>query len=406
MIATSTGTIAIPRPGLRGFTLIEMLVAQLLGLILIVSALALFRPSISLFEQSSAAAMVRESGRMAMDTLVEDIQQAGYRGCSKPRHQNSLVNSSDRALSPALRNWAYRPFTVQGLDANAASEMDRLLGNGWNTRRFRQQQLWFGDVLLVQGVKKAAGFQVSDHDPEQHRISLVGDQSQVIGKGSLIGISDCHQSTMLQVDRQNTPVFHGPTNTTILSYAPDVTTNCVSASGGPESRCDVPASEMGAGKYQFGESSQVFLVSNSLYYLGVQPQTSYPSLYRMSMASDSARVFTEVIAEGVENMRFRYGIDIDGDATPDHYRSASDIGENITDWSSVVSIRLWLMTTSVDKRGQSRFARPVWFPDRNGVSTECKAAPDSESDACPAPSRHHPYRRVFSREINLRNARI
>jgi Tfp pilus assembly protein PilW len=212
---------------------------------------------------------------------------------------------------------------------------------------------------------------------------------------------------MLQVDRQNAPVFHGLTNTTILNYAPDVTANCVSGDGDvPESDCDVQATGMGSGRYQFGESSQAFLVSNSLYYLAVQSQTRYPSLYRMSMASDSARVFTEVIAEGIENMRFRYGIDVDGDATPDRYQSASDIGENIADWSKVVSIRLWLMATSVDKRGQSRFARTAWFPDRNGVLTECKAAPESASDPCPAASMHHPYRRVFSREISLRNARI
>ncbi|MBF0470750.1 MAG: PilW family protein [Gammaproteobacteria bacterium] len=93
---------------------------------------------------------------------------------------------------------------------------------------------------------------------------------------------------------------------------------------------------------------------------------------------------TQPLVEGVENMQFLYGEDLDNDNIADLYVSAP----NVTDWTRVVSIRVALLiasmedvATTADSNGYILFNPPPITPTTNLLQR----------------------RRVFNRLILLRN---
>lgn len=398
----------------QGVTLIELMVAQLLGLLVINGALAVFAPGISLFGQTNGAAFVQEAGRLAMETIVSDIEQSGYRGCAPENRMMSVIDAASPVVSRRLTRWAFERFSVSGVDADDAGGVDLLLGSGWNSRRFTQGTHRYGDVLLVQSVRPG-DLVLAAHDPEREQLVFAGDQRSMLRAGMVIGISDCRQSTLLQLDRDTVPVYEPGSDLTMAGYGAAASVNCAAPSSGNDYRvwlggdseagCGDTASRLRLEPYRFGSGSKVFGLASRLYYLSVQDQTEYPSLYRTEMAADGVRLNTEIIAEGVENMRLRYGIDGDNDGVPERYVSAATLGAAISgSWNDVVSVRLWLMVSSVEQRGHSRFHQPVLFPDEAGSMEQCVTPGAIPSSACPLTSQPFPNRKVFSRDVMLRNA--
>lgn len=64
-----------------GLTLVEMLVALLIGVILMLALVSLFNQSTRQTAQLEARGYVAEAGRYALDLLAQDIRQAGSWGC-------------------------------------------------------------------------------------------------------------------------------------------------------------------------------------------------------------------------------------------------------------------------------------------------------------------------------------
>ena len=54
------------------------------------------------------------------------------------------------------------------------------------------------------------------------------------------------------------------------------------------------------------------------------------------------------LAEGVENLQVRYGVDTDGNTTADEYRTANNVGA--TEWANVVSLQVAILVTGVTDR--------------------------------------------------------
>lgn len=396
----------------RGVTLIELMLAQLLGLFVIAGALAAFGPAIATFEQSSGVAMTQESGRIALSILADELTQAGYGGCGEGGQTLSVIDNDSPVLPRRLTAWAYQPFRIRGIDQDATSVVDRVLGSGWNGRRYRQDEFWFGDLLFIQSVHPGE-FVLSAHDRVNQRLVLDGDLRNVIGPGQILGVADCLQRTLLQVDRSGATAYVVDAGQTSVGYHHQDTANCASVQtpaglrvglgGGQGAGCDSDEQRRHIVDYQFGTDSSVFMLANSLYYIAIQPGTDSPSLYRMAMAADGARLNTEVIAEGIENMRVRYGVDADRDGVPERFVSATGVAAQPGSWSAVVSVRIWLLATSLNDRGHTEYASSISFPDIDGAPAICRADTARPTSACPAPSRYGAHRQVLFREIMLRN---
>lgn len=70
----------IARNKQRGFSLIELMIALVLGLFIIGGVLSVFIGSSQTFNANEALSRVQENGRFAIELIAEDIRNSGYTG--------------------------------------------------------------------------------------------------------------------------------------------------------------------------------------------------------------------------------------------------------------------------------------------------------------------------------------
>jgi type IV pilus assembly protein PilW len=73
-----------------------------------------------------------------------------------------------------------------------------------------------------------------------------------------------------------------------------------------------------------------------------------PTLKRAELVGNE--IVITPLAEGVEDLQVEYGIDANGDGTPDRYLVSPDpaLGAGFGEWSNVIAVRLYLLARSAD----------------------------------------------------------
>ena len=73
-----------------------------------------------------------------------------------------------------------------------------------------------------------------------------------------------------------------------------------------------------------------------------------PTLKRAELVGD--QIVVTPLAEGIEDLQIEYGIDANGDGTPDRFLQAPDaaLGAGFGEWSNVVAVRLYVLARSTD----------------------------------------------------------
>lgn len=393
----------------NGYTLVELLLVQLLGLLMIGVLLRLLPAGLSLRESASAAAMVQENQRLALETLDHLVAQAGFAGCHGGRSHVSVVDTADPRVSPRLAAWAYRRFRLFGRDADDIGAIDAVMGPGWGRSRFHYQGRAIGDLLWLQSVENAQML-VTDHDPDGESLSVSPLDPLSIEPGSVLRASDCHHSATFQVSDLAVDRSPDPANVRI-GYQRAGAVNCAAVGdrvllGGIGSPTCAPGNGGRFGQYRFPAGSRVMPLRSTLLYIGRHGGTGEPGLYLLELAADGTRIHSEAVVEGVENMRIRYGVDEDGDDLVDHWFTAAEIESLDPGWDAVDAVRIWLMLRATDHRGTTRFRQPVRFPARDGAMVNC-GGDNAHVTACPFDVTENDdsgfMRRVVQTVIMLRN---
>jgi len=75
---------------------------------------------------------------------------------------------------------------------------------------------------------------------------------------------------------------------------------------------------------------------------------SIPTLKRAELIGDD--IVVTPLAQGIEDLQIEYGIDANGDGTPDRFLQAPDaaLGPGFGEWSNVVAVRLYVLARSAD----------------------------------------------------------
>ena len=95
------------------------------------------------------------------------------------------------------------------------------------------------------------------------------------------------------------------------------------------------------------------------------------------------------LIRGVEHMRFRFGIDDNGDGTPDRFLGAADIGTDIATWQGVTSVQVALVVRAERRSASGPSPALTLFRD-----------PVQRFVPSDAPQR---LRQVFTATVQLRN---
>ena len=305
----------------KGFSLVELMVAMVLGLVLLAGIGQLFLATNKSWALNDELARIQENARMAMDILGSRIRSASYTGCPA---QADLANNLK--ANHTAREWMAHfdkgilgipagSNTTNGIDSNAISE-----------------------AVVVHSIDYEQGETVSAHDLSTATLSLANNHNY--DSGDLFGITsaDCQQISVFRAgaETDNKDITHPSANSGNLY-------NCTSELKGG---FNCQNSALGAESLNLQGAMLAPLDSYAFY---LRKSNNIPTLYRKRAGEYASgnSINAEALVEGIENIRLLYGVDTDRDGVANRYRAAADLGVFSDEWLKVTSVKLELLVRSL-----------------------------------------------------------
>ncbi|MGH8321276.1 MAG: PilW family protein [Gammaproteobacteria bacterium] len=360
-----------------GLSLIELMIAMVVGLILLAGVIAIFVSGKRGYGTNSAIAQVQENGRFALDFIRNDTRMTSYMGCTTTARTNNILNPVGQLYGFLLPVYGFEysntdpstatsaaPYVITSETPVAAS----MGGGNWTPvadATLPVNAIPGSDALLLY---TAVGNPVYVTAPTAGGVIPVSDSTGFV-PDQLAVITDCLRSTVFQMS--------ATTNTT-----PGTLTV---GSGGAPGPGNVSTSF--AVGYEMG--AQVLTADAILYYIG-QGQDKSPALFRVDvLPNGSINPTPSELVPDVENMQILYGVDTTGGSlsTPNAYLDAAQV-DATNNWANVLSVQIGLLVRS-NLAAMPQPAAPQTF---NILDTYVTIPADTR------------LRRVFTATIYVRNA--
>lgn len=347
--------------GQHGFTIVEIMVAMLLGLILMAGVISLMVGNKRSFNEQIEMSRLQENARFAIEFLTRDIRMAGYAGCSSDMEKViSHLDLNDASLSPnmGIKNLLNMGIPVEGVDSNSSSGTWEASGS---TERISDMAT-NTDAITIRfftppehGLRSAMS-SVSDN--------IIATSADGIAERGILAVSDCQSADIFQVT--------GLAGTATISHSAALRT-----SGGD---LLYPRNSTADLTKPYDTDASLHRLHAARYYIHINPNNNVnpddiPSLYRL--VHDGSRIGNDPqeLVAGIENMQLLYG---DGNS----FASA----DNVTNWEDINSVKIGLLVRTEDEMGTDTDSRTY-----NVLDQAITAAGD----------RHR--RKVFTTTIQLRN---
>jgi type IV pilus assembly protein PilW len=291
----------------RGVNLVELMVASVIGLILIAGVLSIFVSSKMTYFSNEKMARLQENGRVALNLVSYDVRASGYSGCARAVPFTSSLNSSTTLL------WNYA-IPLQGFENTGTATWAPTVGI-----TLAPAAVDNSDIIVARTVRRdTIAMRVeSDLAGLTSDPAVLTTMASAPTVGQIMMITDCTATSVFQV----TGYTAGSPNSTIQH-----------ASGGSS-----PGNSTGELGNLYRAGSRVASLQTVIYYVGNDPATGEPALYRQIGAGAA-----ELLIEGVEAIQFAYGLDTNGDRLADQYVAAN----NVTNWDNVLSVNYALLVRS------------------------------------------------------------
>ena len=345
----------------QGLSLIEVMIALLIGIILLSGAVSIFISNNAAANLGSQLSRMQDNGRLLIDVLSRDIRMAGYSGCTS----RGNVTPNAIALSPPLL-----PFnndsSVQGYNAVGGSWAPALSPNIRTVLQSLSHQVHVGtDILVVQHADECVA-----HVAQQTSASPIivhFPHTCDIAENRPLMVSDCNATDVFQ--------SHLIADDAVNSRQ-SIAYNATQNSGANLST-------------SYDTDAIVSVPLFSIFYIGRHSDFNNPeplSLYMLrwepngNSIHESGDYRNYELANGVQDMQILYGEDVIGTLYADRYQPA----DAVTDWLRIRSVRINLLLRSTNNTTSE--PQPFIF---NGVAAN--------------PSNDRRLRFAFSTTVSLRN---
>jgi type IV pilus assembly protein PilW len=367
----------------RGFSLVELMVAVTLALIVTAAVVSVFVGTRSAYQSTTGTAAVSDGGRFALDFIEASVRGAGFMACGKSENQSSILNPGPSALyydfAEALGGFEATGTAPGGAYAISRASQDMPVVPDGTASDWAQDLdpalvtppivIKGNDVLVVRSaLQKTQPVYVT---------SIVDGAAQftVNAEGGLAAkhiavISDCAASLVFQISGVRPSGANA-----IISHHMNT--------GAPPGNS---TSSFNPLSFQLG--SLVATVDTVVYYIG-QGADGDGALFSYDFYGNDTRTFTgkfvaNELVPDIEAMQVLYGVDTSGTKTISEYVTA----DQVADFNTVMSVKVAVLAASAP--GAVRL--PTSAPTYSLLGTTVTAPIDSRA------------RQVFDVTIAVRNA--
>ena len=361
------------RHGQHGFSLVELLVAAIIGIVVLGVVASLYIANRKVFQFQESYSRLQEAGRYTLDVLGNDLRMLSYAGCGALSEGMNPSNAADPSLHEEIRNiiakdagtglpfwWLDTSRMLWAYDDHGTAPVPPELSG----------YVADSDILVIKYRSPTNEMIVTSHDRTNMRFTTSADHTYL--QGTVLAASDCVHSSAFRMSN----TVSGSTNT--IEYAsgslsaPDNTANPAN-----------PAADLSADSYQAGAFVSP-LISNAYYVMASNdpalaetpdPCPSSDSSYvrrvlvvrSLSGSTDGRLLPPRPVACDVQTLQLRFGVDNDDDLSADQFMSGSEISTNALLWRKVVSVRLDMLV--VNPKVNTAEADVVQCLDYNGGGT-------------------------------------
>jgi type IV pilus assembly protein PilW len=271
------------RPCQRGFSLVELMISMVLGLIIIAGASSVFLSNKQLYRTSTALGHVQENARSAFELVTRDLRQSRFTGCG---NQSNITNRLNNFATNWYSNFAALP--LGGYDAGTADNNPALTTGTAETNHVSGT-----DSLLLIGASDVAYSLNTLYDAAAGLDILESGPDLVLG--DIVFICDPAKADIVQITSLNSGNFR------------------LQASGSDPGNASVPDNN------SYNLNSMVSRLKAVSWYIGCNKIATTPacdpdqggtSLYRMNVAGASSSAAVTVQAQemvrGVAALDFQY----------------------------------------------------------------------------------------------------
>jgi type IV pilus assembly protein PilW len=343
-----------------GLSLVEILVALVISIFLLGGIVQVYLGNRAAYSFSDASSRVQENGRFALDALARDLRMAGFFGCMDLRQGNQLIQNH---LDTASDNYDPNRHDFLNQRPIVLTPPPNTGING-------------SDDIMLMGVKPGQGTVTGTLSlPGSGAFQITNNVS--IQPNDAVLLTNCWTSDIFEATNATQT---GPDRITVVhttAAGPNSPGNA-NINGCPgNSHClnggDIPANLDVA---YAANNSSIYVLQSVRYSIQASASGSgEPALWR-----DENNDNQELI-EGIERMVVMYGVDTNGDGSPNQYLGSDAV---LAADQVVTAVRIWLVVRS--DRDNVMDANQTYTV--NGVNT---VAPDRR------------LRQVFSATVDLRN---
>lgn len=394
-----------PRGGIRsegGISLVEIMIAMVIGLIIIGAVVQLFAVNRSTYQVDEGLARIQENARFAIEFISRDLRMAGNTGCVRDVPPTNNLDAP--ANSPYLNIAANLAAGLLGFEANSSAPGDSVAlasstpantTSGWtpalNTAFVPPGAVPGSDVVVIFRLSGGGVPTVAPHNDSAQVFAQPGSNSK-FSEGQLAIITDCNQSSLFQI----TAVSSGAGKVNLAHAASGTPGNVCPNWGQPG--CPPGPQDYGPGSEIYGYEVVTYFIAAGA---SGEPALFQATFQPSSSGSANANYMAQELVEGIESMQLLYGVDLSAgippvsDGDPDDFMTAEEV-EAGGFWNRVVAVRVGLLLRSSNTTGTAT-------DTIKDTDTYVLAGGDAASGVTVDPFDDFRRRHAFNTTVMLRN---
>lgn len=313
------------KPCQAGMTLIEIMIALVLGLILLIGVSQIFVTSKNTYRLNEGQARLQENARIAFEYLTRDIREAGYSGC------RSLTQMNVQSVASAPIPTFSEATAITGHEATGVSTWSPALSL---PAAVASTVISGTDVVTIQKGTHCGGTLTGNLGSSNANVQIFAPNSCNISAGDALMVSDCEDAHIFRAT--NAPPSGGSSQTVAHSTSENTSNHfCINQTFGSPGSC-------GSGNAKLYDSNAEILQFKSLTYFIRLGAGGRNALWVYDNAQPAGTNNPIELIESVADLQVQYGVDTSANQIIDSYETADTV-DTAGDWDKVISSEVNLL---------------------------------------------------------------